>query len=100
MTDNSSEKHFVLYKIRNQRAKPLLRSKQYNMQQSDSSKSFNDNTSFDNKSEYIKPSTLSLLNRITRIDKIKISKISSPKVENKYSNEKLFSNRISKGLLF
>ena len=100
MTDNSSEKHFVLYKIRNQRAKPLLRSKQYNMQQSDSSKSFNDNTSFDNKSEYIKPSSLSLLNRITKIDKIKISKISSPKVENKYSNEKLFSNRISKGLLF
>ena len=99
MNDKVSEKEIAFYKITNKSPRIILkRNKQPNLQQSDSPKSINN--SFQNKSEFIKPSTIPLLSKMTKFDKIKINKISSPKIENRYSNEKLFSNRISKGLLF
>lgn len=99
MNEKVLEKKFPFYKKRNQQIKPvLIRNNQYHFQQSDSSKSIN--SSFDNKSEFLKPKTISLLSKMTKIDKIKIKKIISPKDQFKYSNEKLFSNRITKGMLF
>ena len=99
MNDNASEKEMTFYKKVNKSPKTILRrNKQPNLQHSDSSKTIN--VSFQNKSEFIKPSTISILSKITKLNNIRISKINSPKAEDKYSNEKVFSNRITKGLLF
>ena len=64
----------------------------------DSSKSIN--ISSQNKSEFIKPNTLSLKNRRTRNKNIKIDRITPTKIDNRYSNVNLFTNRISKGMQF
>ena len=77
----------------------LKRNKENILQLSDSSKSIN-NISSQNKSEFIKPNTLSLKNRRTRNKNIKIDKITPTKIDNRYSNVNLFTNRISKGMQF
>ena len=76
----------------------LKRNKENILQLSDSSKSIN--ISSQNKSEFIKPNTLSLKNRRTRNKNIKIDRITPTKIDNRYSNVNLFTNRISKGMQF
>ena len=99
MKDNVWEKEMDFYKLTNSSPRIILkRNKQLNLLHSYSSK--NINFSFENKSGYIKSSDTSMLNNIRKINKTKINQIFTPKMENRYSNEKLFSNRISKGLLF
>ena len=91
MNDNVSERGMAFYKIVNKGPRMILKgNNQPSLQHSDSSKTIN--VSFQNKSEFIKPSTLSILSKMT--------KLNSPKAEDRYSNERLFNNRISKGLRF
>ena len=100
MNDNTAGNKIELNKlaIKNFRA-ILKRNKENILQLSDSSKSIN-NISSQNKSEFIKPNTLSLKNRRTRNKNIKIDKITPTKIDNRYSNVNLFTNRISKGMQF
>ena len=99
MNENISAEKLALLHLANKSIRTIL--KRNNKKKSphfDSSKSIN--ISYQNKSEIIKPNTVTILNKIIEKENIKIDKIRPPKIANKYSNVKLFTNRISKGMNF
>ena len=101
MTDNIQENKKDFSKIINRNKKPILiRNKFFTLQKGDSSKNINDQISLENKSELINANSILKLSDITKKEKIIINQKYSPKNDKKYSNETLFGNRLSKGLIF
>ena len=101
MTDNTQENKKNFSKIINRNKKPILiRNKFFTLQKGDSSKNINDQISLENKSELINANSILKLSDITKKEKIIINQKYSPKNDKKYSNETLFGNRLSKGLIF
>ena len=97
MIDNFSNNKLFYSKINKRKGKSLLRK---NFKQFDNSKSNNESVTLQYNSELINPSSISILKPVQTIRKINITKIISPKDDKKYSNEALFSNRLSKGMIF
>ena len=97
MIDNFSNNKLFYSKINKRNGKTLLKR---NFHQFDTSKSNNENSIPQYNSELINPSSISILKPIPKLRKINITKILSPKDDKKYSNETLFSNRLSKGMIF
>ena len=90
MTDNTQENKKNFSKIINRNKKPILITNKF----------FNDQISLENKSELINANSILKLSDITKKEKIIINQKYSPKNDKKYSNETLFGNRLSKGLIF
>ena len=97
MIDSISNNKLFYSKINKRNGKSLLKR---NFQEFDISKSNNENLSSQYNSELINPSSISIIKQMPKINKNDISKIITSKNYKKYSNEALFSNRLTKGMIF
>lgn len=98
MNDNEKKNKLDLKKIINKKIKPLLkRNKSDLYYQSHTSKINNDTTRIQNKSELINPIQEKINRETSKFDKNNLEKL-APKLENKFTNEVLFSKRIKTGI--
>ena len=101
MNDNSQRNRLVLIKNIKQKKKIILnRNTSDLIHQSYTSKNNNEQTQIKNKAKLVIPIRLTMLKKITKLDKNNVENIYTPRMNNRYSNQSLFGDSIKKGFIF